>query len=195
MEEMREKKQEIRTQITKTLDGMSEKLRSEKTKAIEDRLFEFANFLEANIALLYINSSYEVETRGIIKRSFDLNKIVVIPAFVMEKYEMKLMKIDNLNANLKMGPRGVQEPDPNRCKMVPIDCIDIAIIPGIAFDEKGSRIGMGTGFYDRLIPDLPITTRKVALAFEDQIIQQVPMEHHDKHIDIIVSDKRIIYKI
>ena len=108
---------------------------------------------------------------------------------------MKLMKVNNLKTNLKPGPRGILEPDPRRCKMVPIECIDIAIIPGIALDEKGSRIGIGTGSYDRLIPDLPITTRKVALAFEDQIVQQIPMEHHDKHVDIIISDKRIIYKI
>ena len=195
MDEIQEKKQEIRAQIAKVLGDMSEKVRAEKTKAVEDRLFEFANFLEANIALLYMNSDNEVATRDIIKRSFDLNKIVVLPAFHMKKYEIKLMKVDHVDANLRPGPRGVAEPDPSRCKTVPIDCIDIAIIPGIAFDEKGARIGMGTGFYDRLIPDLPITTRKVALTFEEQIIQQVPMEHHDKHVDIIISDKRIIYKI
>jgi 5-formyltetrahydrofolate cyclo-ligase len=62
-------------------------------------------------------------------------------------------------------------------------------------DEKGGRIGTGDGTYDRLIPDLPATTRKVGLAFEDQIIAQVPMESHDKHVDIIITEKRIIYKI
>jgi 5-formyltetrahydrofolate cyclo-ligase len=62
-------------------------------------------------------------------------------------------------------------------------------------DEKGGRIGSGEGYYDRLIPELSITTRKVALAFEEQIIPQIPIESHDKHIDIIITDKRIIYKI
>ena len=92
-------------------------------------------------------------------------------------------------------PRGVLEPITGRCKTVPIASIDIAIIPGIAFDEKGGRIGSGDGYYDRLIPRLSITTRKVALAFECQIVQQVPMESHDKHVDIIITEKRIIYKI
>ena len=73
--------------------------------------------------------------------------------------------------------------------------ISIAIVPGIAMDEKGGRIGSGEGYYDRLIPNLAITTRKVALAFEEQIIQQIPIESHDKHVDIIITDKRIIYKI
>ena len=108
---------------------------------------------------------------------------------------MTLHKVDQPDAELRPGPRGVFEPDPDRCKMVPIDRIDIAIIPGWAFDEKGGRIGSGRGYYDRLIPQLPITTRKVALTFEEQIIAQVPVESHDKHVDIIITDKRIIYKI
>jgi 5-formyltetrahydrofolate cyclo-ligase len=96
---------------------------------------------------------------------------------------------------LKSGQNGILQPDPGKCRTVPIDCIDIAIIPGIAFDEKGGRIGSGDGYYDRLIPHLPVTTRKVALALDDQIIPQVPIEPHDKHVDIIITDKRIIYKI
>ena len=195
MEEIQEKKHEIRTEITKLLTDMSDDVRNEKTQAIEDRLFEFANFLESNITLLYMNTENEVATRNIIKRAIEYNKIVVLPVFDMEKHRMDLMKIENLETQLKQGPRGVHEPNTAKSKKVPIDCIDIAIVPGIAFDEKGARIGTGMGFYDRLIPNLPITTRKVALSFEDQLIQQVPMEHHDKHVDIIITDKRIIYKI
>lgn len=195
MEEIQEKKHEIRTEITKLLTNMSDDVRNEKNQAIEDRLFDFANFLEANITLLYMNSENEVATRNIIKRTIEYNKIVVLPVFDMEKHRMDFMKIENLENRLKRGPRGVPEPITAKSKKVPIDSIDIAIVPGIAFDEKGARIGTGMGFYDRLIPNLPITTRKVALSFEDQLIQQVPMEHHDKHVDIIITDKRIIYKI
>ena len=108
---------------------------------------------------------------------------------------MALLKLDKVETDLILGARGVLEPDANHCKTVPIENIDIAIIPGIAFDEKGGRIGTGTGSYDRLIPKLSITTRKVALALECQIIQQIPMESHDKHVDIIITEKRIIYKI
>ncbi len=195
MEEIKEKKHQIRNDITKKLGALSESELSEKTRKIENRLFEFANFLEAKTSLLYINCSNEVITQEILKRCFAYNKIVVLPAFDVEKFEMKLMKVDDLETDLKIGPRGILEPDPDRCKPVPIDCIDIAIIPGVAFDEKGGRIGSGEGYYDRLIPKLPITTRKVALALESQIIQQVPMESHDKHVDIIITEKRVIYKI
>ncbi len=195
MEEIRETKDEIRNKIAKTLAELTESKTVENTKRIETRLFEFANFLESNIALLYINSTSEVDSLNIIKRCFNYNKIVILPAFDTTKYDMKLMKIDDIDKDLTLGPRGIMEPDSSRCNVVPIECIDIAIIPGIAFDEKGGRIGSGDGYYDRLIPKLPITTRKVALAFERQIIPQVHMESHDKHVDIIITEKRIIYKI
>lgn len=195
MEEIRETKDDIRNNIAIALDKLSESEVEEKTKKIEGRLFEFANFLEANIVLLYVNSMSEVKSDKIIKRCLKYNKIVILPAFDITTYEITLLKIDNDEEDLVIGPRGILEPDPSRCNVVPIECIDIAIIPGVAFDEKGGRIGSGDGYYDRLIPQLPITTRKVALAFECQIIPQVQMESHDKHVDIIITEKRIIYKI
>ena len=195
MEEIRQTKDDIRRNIEKALASLSDKEIKDKTQRIEKRLFEFANFLEANIVLLYINSNCEVNSLEIIKRCLNYKKIVILPAFVPTKYEMKLMKIDNLDTDLTLGPRNLLEPDSNQCNTVPIECIDIAIIPGVAFDEKGGRIGSGDGYYDRLIPNLPITTRKVALTFEDQIVPQIQMEAHDRHVDIIITEKRIIYKI
>jgi 5-formyltetrahydrofolate cyclo-ligase len=195
MEEIREKKQEIRDEIASRMAALKPDAVAEKTKAIEDRLFEFANFLESRIALLYTPAANEVATLDIIKRSFAYSKIIVLPAFDPETYQMTLMKIDVPEKDLIEGPRGNLEPNPERCKAVPIDCLDIAIIPGIALDEKGGRIGSGQGYYDRLIPNLPITTRKVGLVFEDQIVPLIPQESHDKHVDIIVTEARIIYKI
>ena len=195
MEEIRPTKDDIRRNIEEALASLSDKEIKDKTQKIEKRLFEFANFLEANIVLLYINSNCEVNSLEIIKRCLNYKKIVILPAFVPTKYEMKLLKIDNLDTDLTLGPRNILEPDPNQCNVVPIECIDIAIIPGVAFDEKGGRIGSGDGYYDRLIPKLSITTRKVALTFEDQIVSQIQMEAHDRHVDIIITEKRIIYKI
>jgi 5-formyltetrahydrofolate cyclo-ligase len=195
MEEIGAAKIQIREDIANIISAVTESELAKKVRAIENRLFEFANFLEAKIALLYVSGDNEVQTKNIIKRAYSYNKIVVLPAFDPKTFEMELMKVDKFTQALKPGPRGVPEPNAGRCKIVPIDRIDIAIIPGIAFDEKGGRIGTGRGYYDRLIPKLAITTRKVALTLEEQIIPQVPMESHDKHVDIIITDKRIIYKI
>ena len=195
MEAVKEKKRGIREKISITLSELSESELADKTKAVENRLFEFANFFESKIVLLYINNVNEVNTEQIIEKSLKLNKIVIFPAIDTKNHEIKLMKIDNIETDLKNGSRGILEPDAEKCKVVPVECIDIAIIPGIAFDEKGSRIGSGDGYYDRLIPKLPITARKVGIAFEDQIIKQIPTESHDRHVDIIITEKRIIYKI
>jgi len=195
MEEIRRTKGEIRSNIAKALAELSDREIKDKSDKIEKRLFEFANFLESNIVLLYVNSDCEVNSMNIIKKCLNYKKIVILPAFDTTRHEMNLMKIDNIDRDLILGPRGILEPDPGRCNAVPIECIDIAIIPGIAFDEKGGRIGSGDGYYDRLIPNLPITTRKVALTFEVQIVPQIQMESHDKHVDIIITENRIIYKI
>ncbi len=195
MDELKSAKEQIRKDIAKAVSGVTEKQRTEKTRAIEARLFGFANFLEARIVLLYIDGENEVRTKNILKNAYAFNKIVVLPAFDSERLKVSVFKVDHPDKDLLPGPRGVAQPNPARCKPVPLQKIDIAIIPGVAFDEKGARIGSGHGYYDRFIPDLPVTTRKVALAFEEQILPQAPTESHDKHVDIIITDKRIIYKI
>ena len=123
------------------------------------------------------------------------NKIVVLPQITKDKPKVILYKIDVPGKDIIPDSEGRLMPDIGRCKKVPIDCIDIAIVPGLAFDEKGGRIGAGDGFYDHLIPRLPITTRKVAVALEEQVVSLVPMESHDKYVDIIITDSRVIYKI
>jgi len=195
MEEIAAAKSQIRNDIAEMIAALSKDEIEEKTRVIENRLFEFANFLEAKVVLLYAGGNLEVPTENIIRRSYTYNKIVVLPAFDSEQFEMKLFKVDHPEREMIPGPRGVPEPNAARCQIVPIERIDIAIIPGLAFDEKGGRIGSARGYYDRLIPRLPITTRKVALTFEEQILPQIPMEAHDRYVDIIITDKRIIYKI
>ncbi len=195
MEEIQKSKDDIRKEIATAIGKIPKNTLAEKTKQIEDRLFDFANFLEAKIALMYLDNPSEVQSKAIIKRTFDINKIVVLPLLDTGSKKLKLFKIDDFSKDLIPGGSAHLRPDFDQCRAVPIDCIDIAIIPGIAFDEKGGRIGSGDGYYDRLIPQLPITTRKVALALDDQIIPMVPLESHDKYVDIIITDKRIIYKI
>lgn len=195
MEEIQEKKQEIRVEMAQKIDGLATETVKGKTKAIEERLFEFANFLEARIVLLYMPVPTEVDTLEIIHRSYLYNKIVVLPGFAPNAGKVVLYKVGDLDKDLVPSARGNLEPNPKRCKSVPLDCLDIALVPGLAMDEKGGRVGLGKGYYDRLIPELPITTRKVGLVFEDQIIPAVPMESHDRHVDIVITENRVIYKI
>jgi len=195
MEDVKLKKQEIRDQVEDKLDALPKKEIMQKYGLIEDQLFDFANFREAETTLLYINHPHEVDTKSILKRCSESTKEIILPLFGAENNGTKLYKISDIEKDLKPGPNNILQPDPDRCKPVPIDAVDIAIIPGIAFDEKGGRLGIGSGRYDKIISKLPATARKVACATEDQMTQLVPMESHDKYVDIIITDQRIIYKI
>ncbi len=195
MEEIQEAKRQIREEMARMLASISEADLAEKRRRIEERLFDFANFQEARIPLLYLHGPGELDSGDILKRCREANKIIILPFRGKENSKLALMKVDDFKRDLRAGAGEVPEPDPKRCKKVPLECIDIAIVPGIAFDEKGGRLGKGTGYYDRLIPKLPATTRKVALSLEGQLLSQVPAESHDKSVDIIVTEERIIYKI
>ena len=111
MEEIQVTKSQIRSDIANALAALSEKEIAEKTKAIERRLFDFANFLEAKVALLYVNNNYEVATRDILVRTHAYNKIIVLPAYNTETCAMSLMKVDALEKDLCEGPRGILEPN------------------------------------------------------------------------------------
>lgn len=195
MEDIKEKKQELREQVASRLESIPKEDLDQKNQVVVEKLFDFANFLEAKIALLYLNSPWEIDSRDIIERSLEMGKIVVLPLINRDRPRVALYKIDSPERDITQDAGGFLTPDIGRCKKVPIDCIDIAIVPGLAFDEKGGRIGSGDGYYDHLIPRLPITTRKVAVALEDQVVSMVPMESHDKYVDIIITDSRVIYKI
>ena len=195
MEEIKAKKTEIRRSGFARRNAVPKEERSEKSAAILERLFDFANFLEARIVLFYMSYGSEVDTEPMIRKALELEKTVALPLVDTRKKQILPFRIENLDRDIRPGYRGIREPIPQRCKQVPVEYINLAIIPGVAFDERGGRIGHGVGVYDRFIPKLDITTRKVALAFECQIVPQIPMEPHDRYTDIIITEKRIIYKI
>ena len=195
MEDVKEVKQAISEDVVKKIGSFTKDEISEKSRLIQERLFDFANFIESSVVMIYPSKKDEVDTGRVISHCFARKKIVVVPFNAPGVKDTRLFKLNNPKGDFVTGPGGVILPDPRRCRVVPIESIDIAIIPGLVFDEKGARIGLGTGFYDRLIPKLPITTRKVSLAFEDQIIPQLPKGSIDRYVDIIITEKRIIYKI
>jgi 5-formyltetrahydrofolate cyclo-ligase len=106
-----------------------------------------------------------------------------------------LYKISHFDKDLVLNAHDMLEPNPERCKKIALDDVDIAIIPGLAFDDKGGRMGFGNNYYSKLITKLPETCRKVALAYEEQIVDQIQMESRKYTVDIIITDTRVIYKI
>lgn len=195
MEDVKEKKRELVNDIVEKIESFNDEERKAKQQAVENRLFDFANFVEAKIALLYLPRRCEVDTLKIIDKSLKKGKKIVLPLVDRTNNKTTLYKVENIKDDLRKGANDYLEPDPERCKAVPPEHIDIAIVPGLAFDEKGGRIGIEDNFYDKFIARLPVTTRKVAIAFEHQVISQVPADSRSKYIDIIITDMRTIYKI
>ena len=95
MDDILELKNEIRQEVSKKQALLSKKELTEKTQLVANRLFEFANFMESSIALLYMSKPTEISTDDIIKQCYHFNKIVVLPSFNVEKRTMKLLKVDN----------------------------------------------------------------------------------------------------
>ena len=140
MEDRKEKRNEIARDVAQALGKLSAEELEAKRLTIEDKLFEFANFMESKLVLFYLDKETEVPSRKIIERAASVKKQVILPAFDVEKQKVSLMKVDDLSAGLKPGPKGLPEPDPARCKAIPLEQVDIAIIPGFAFDEKPAAV-------------------------------------------------------
>ena len=195
MDESKDSIKNILAGISQQLAGFTKVELAEKQAQVEQNLFEFANFREAQLSLFYIEKSREIPTENIIRTSLSVKKGIVIPSFTDSKHAISLYRIYDYDKDLIKGPQGIRTPDPESCKKVTLDQIDIAVIPGLAFDEKGGRVGVGSNYYNRLIAKLPETTRKISIAFEEQVVDSVPMESRKYNLDIIITDKRVIYKI
>ncbi|RLB89058.1 MAG: 5-formyltetrahydrofolate cyclo-ligase [Deltaproteobacteria bacterium] len=201
MEEMKNTKMSVLTQVSDRLGALTQEVLAEKYNAIENKLFEFANFMEAQLAFFSTSTRTDlpregiIPTEAIIKKALHIEKGVVLPVLTNAKNSILLYKISDYDKDLVVSCDDMLEPDPEKCKKTSLEDVDIAIIPGLAFDDKGGRVGFGNNFYSKLITKLPETCRKVSLAYEEQIVDQIQMESRKFTVDIIITDKRVIYKI
>ena len=195
MNEIKNTKNSNLSIVAERLDKFTKEELAQKYEIIERRLFEFANFMESQMVFLYTPVNGEISTENIIKKALQIEKQLVLPALTTTKNVINLYKITNYNKDLVTGANDILEPDIKKCKKIPLEDIDIAIIPGLAFDDKGGRVGFGNDYYRRLISKLPETCRKISLAYEEQLVDQIQMESRKYTVDIIITDKRIIYKI
>lgn len=184
-------KSELRKKILAMRDMLSEEEINSKSFEIRDKLWTLKEFSQAKNIFLFVNFKSEVRTIPIIERCLAEERRVILPLTDIKNKRLILYFVNNLKY-LKEGAYGILEPDPHLNVRASIKEVDCAIVPGSAFDEKGGRMGYGGGFYDRLLPDLRPGVSKIALAFEIQIIDEVPMGYFDQKMDIIITEKRII---
>ena len=195
MNEIKSRKSNNLSIVSQRLDQFTKEELAKKYETIERNLFGFANFMESALIFLYTPVSSEIPTQRIIKQALQIEKQLVLPVLNNTKKMINLYKITDFEKDLVINDNDILEPNIKKCKRIPLEDIDIAIIPGLAFDDKGGRIGFGNDFYKRLISRLPETCRKISLAYEEQVVDQIQMESRKYTVDIIITDKRVIYKI
>lgn len=184
-------KAKLRKETLERREAIPLPVRKVKDAAIAERLFALDTFRKSNIVLLYASFRSEVATEGIIRKALDMGKTVLLPKVFAEETTLKLFEIKSLD-ELKPGYMGIPEPEAVEENLREIESAGVVVVPGAAFDENGSRLGYGKGYYDRLLSLDGPCPALVALAYEEQMLKNIPAEAHDMAVDIIVTDKRTI---
>jgi 5-formyltetrahydrofolate cyclo-ligase len=193
MESMKEKKRELRKKILALRDDLTPEERLRKSKAIKSLLFSLPEFIQAKIVMFFISFRSEVLTGEMIKGAIAFKKQVVVPITDLENRRLVLSELKDYDHDLIISTYGIPEPKKEKVKEVSPDEINLVIAPGSAFDEKGRRIGYGGGYYDQLLHRLKRHTKVIALAFELQIVDEVPADPaKDIPVDLIVTEERVI---
>lgn len=183
-------KKEIRSTILKKRNSMNFSKVLEKSKRIKEQVFHMHEFKDAKTILFYISYDNEVYTHEMIKESLKIKKQVVVPKIDMDNHMILCSSLTQWD-DLLIGAYNILEPRQECLNEVPPETIDLIVIPGIAFDEHGNRIGHGTGYYDRLLKKKN-NAHRLGLAFEVQIVENIPTESHDVKVEKIVTEERII---
>ncbi len=184
-------KEHIREEALKRRDAIPEEVRAIKSLEIKERLLSLEQYRQSTSILLFCSFRTEVDTIPIIKAALKDEKRVVLPRVNRGLLSLELYQINSLD-DLTAGYMEILEPVPDKCSQVIPDEMEFVVLPGVAFDLSGGRIGYGGGCYDKLLGSLHNRPLLTAIAFEEQIMKQVPVEVHDVRVDMIITDRRII---
>ncbi|GAB4389842.1 MAG: 5-formyltetrahydrofolate cyclo-ligase [Thermodesulfovibrionales bacterium] len=178
----------MREETLRRRDSIPPPVRRVKDASIRERLRALEEFVNAGTVLLYASFRSEVDTLEIISEAISSGKRVFLPRVegdVLGVYEVE--GADELSA----GFMGIPEPPALDGRRREAAQAEVIIVPGVAFDPLGWRLGYGKGYYDRLLSGAPGRPR-VALAYEEQMAGALPHEEHDVGMDVIVTDRRVI---
>jgi len=181
------KKKELRKEILEIRRAQSEDEKKRKSVQIWKRLKRLPEFKNADTVMFYISLPDEVDTERMIKESITAGKKVVVPVVNREKGIIEPSELKDYEKELEPGTFGILEPKPAYRRRVNTRDIDLVVVPGVAFDRCGNRLGFGAGFYDRFLKGLR-GVPFVGLAFDFQLKNRLPSGLHDISMDIIITE-------
>ena len=180
-------KQELRKRMRAVRGALPVSACEARSHEITKRVVALANFKSAKTVLAFSSIRREVRTRAIMQAAWTTGKHVALPRIVERELRLHLIGADT---ELAEGSFGVPEPPEDAPRISP-GTVDFALVPVLAVDPRGYRIGYGGGYYDRLLPRLD-NARSCALAFDFQLIAEVPELPIDVSVDFVVTDERLI---
>lgn len=188
MNSVDQEKENLREEVLFQLKKQEPNLRISKSLKIKDLALKSSFFTRAQTVLFYMATAYEVETKELIEETMRLGKTVALPVCEPKTREILPVRVKDLSG-LTRGSTGILEPVSEPHNILPLSGIDLVMVPGIAFDRWGHRLGRGLGYYDRFLAKLKPTTVKVGLAFDFQVVESVPaVEGRDIPLDLVLSN-------
>ncbi|MDP4219592.1 MAG: 5-formyltetrahydrofolate cyclo-ligase [Bacteroidota bacterium] len=169
-------------------EAIPEAKRNYYTKRIREKTIAYLASISAKFVHIYIGFKSEVGTLGIIEDLLESNLKVAVPVIAGEGKDLHMVhaRLDNL-ANVRTGKFGI--PEPTVVHEISIEDLDAVIVPMVAFDARGMRLGYGKGFYDRFLATLSPKTVRIGLAFSQQEMDRIPMLSHDELINNILTEQ------
>ncbi len=184
---------DLRKEVLAKRDLLSREERQTKSDAISKRLLNLDTILSSSSIMLYVNFRSEVNTENLIDELIGLDRVVSVPKTYSDEYRLIAVSITDRQRQLVPGYCNIPEPAVEiiTANRVPSDQLDIVVLPGSVFDERGGRLGYGGGYYDRFLSAIPRAIR-IGLAFDLQIVEEISLQPHDELLDLVITESRII---
>lgn len=183
-------KQAMRNEVLTKRLMMTREANADFSQRITDNVAAMEAFRQAATVMAYWPFRNEVDTSLLVRAALADGKRVVLPRTIKSERRLATHIITDVERDLRPGAYGIMEPLPDLPE-ARADEIQFVVVPGLAFDRVGNRIGYGGGYYDRFLPQLQ-RAAKVAVAFDLQMVHRVPAEARDRPVDYIVTEKEVI---
>ncbi len=184
-------KRTTRLAVMAARDALSPDARASASRAIAARIVALPAFAAARCVLLTLPFRSEWDTHAVFAAALAGGKTIALPRVNGATRMLDLHAVRDVVRETAAGYRGIPEP---RAELPRVDvgAIDWVLVPGVAFDVTGRRLGYGGGYYDRLLATLPAATPRVAGAFDVQVVARVPAAPHDLVVDAIATESRLL---
>ena len=180
-------KPQWRDRIRARVGAMTEPQRRAASRRLAARLRRLPEYRAARRIAFYLATDGEVETREMIRQALDDGKQVAAPIPMTATRRIRLAALTSVRRGLVRGPYGIAQPHPRRARRVDPAALDLIVVPGVAFDARGHRLGRGGGYYDRFLAALPAGIPRVGLAFRCQRVPRLPRAPHDQPVTTVLA--------